>query len=70
VKTPDDMRAARLRAGLTQAQLAELVGRSRRWVQAQEGGQREPDAVGVDLACLLLWLREHHPQTLEAWLSA
>jgi transcriptional regulator with XRE-family HTH domain len=48
--TPEEFRAWRKRLGLTQAQAAEALGRSRDWVAAAETGRRPIDHT-VELAC-------------------
>lgn len=48
--TPEQFREWRLRMGLTQAEAAELLGKSRRWVQMVEGGHLPATRI-LDLAC-------------------
>ena len=47
--SPADIRAARLRAGLTQAQAGEIIGAKRRAWQEWEGGRRNMPAAKWEL---------------------
>lgn len=48
------VRASRIRSGLTQEQLAQAVGKSRRWLQDVEQGKVNPSlAASIDLAVAL-----------------
>ena len=48
--TADEMKAWRLRLGLTQAQAGAAIGMSRHWIKAVEGGRRRAGRVH-GLAC-------------------
>jgi transcriptional regulator with XRE-family HTH domain len=54
---PEDMKAWRLRLGLTQAQAGEALGVTLRAIQHYEGGTRPIPRV-VELAC---WAVQHGP---------
>ena len=51
---------ARLRAGLTQAQFAQLLGVSKRTLEQWEQGRRQPSGA----AKTLVWVAELHPEVL------
>ncbi len=60
VESPSPIVRARLKAGLTQAQFAALLGVSRRTLEQWEQGRREPSGA----AKTLIRVAELHPEVL------
>ena len=60
VETPSPIARARLKAGLTQAQFAQLLGVSKRTLEQWEQGRRQPSGA----AKTLVRVAELHPKVL------
>ncbi len=60
--TPEQIKAVRLKAGLTQAQAAELIGYSKRAWQDWEQGRKPMRDAAMDLFLLKLAVRDAESQ--------
>ncbi|MBV2138589.1 MAG: helix-turn-helix domain-containing protein [Candidatus Thiodiazotropha sp. (ex Ctena orbiculata)] len=53
------MKLARLRTGLSQAALAELLGTHAMTISKWERGERQPDSAAVAALRMLMWAKEN-----------